>query len=85
LQVEYLTYFFVILPIPIFLLRSLPYRLGMRRSAQRAARLNRAEHSAPGGPFHSILETVLNREVLNVRFGRSMAIGSSCLAVARKL
>jgi SAM-dependent methyltransferase len=84
LQLEYLTYFFTILPIPIFLRRSLPYRLGIRLSAKRTAQFNRAEHRAPSGPFDSVLQQVLSHELLNIRFGHKMSLGSSCLAVARK-
>ena len=85
LQLEYLSYFFTMLPVPIFLLRSLPYRLGIHPSAQRTAERNRAEHRAAIGPLNSVLQAILNRELQKIRSGREMAIGSSCLAVARKI
>ena len=85
LHVEYSTYFFTFLPLPIFLRRSLPHKLGFRRSAQRVAQRNRAEHSAPTGPFDSILKILLDREVMSIRTGKTNAIGSSCLAAAKKL
>jgi len=84
LQLDYLTYFFTFLPLPIFLLRSLPYRLGVRRSSQRVVQRSRTEHRAPNGPSNSVLQALLDLEVMKIRCGRKMAIGSSCLAVARK-
>jgi SAM-dependent methyltransferase len=85
LQLDYLTYFFTVLPIPIFLLRSMPHRLGRRRSAERSVRRNRTEHRPPSGLSNFVLQTVMDREVTSVRAGLRMAIGSSCLAVARKV
>jgi hypothetical protein len=85
LELDYLTYFFTALPVPIFLLRSLPHRLGCSREPTRVAQLNRAEHTAPRGPLNVALQTMMNRELRNIGAGRTMAIGSSCLAVARKM
>lgn len=85
LKLDYLTYFFTVLPVPIFLMRSLPYRFGARRSAQRVVERSRTEHRPPTGPANAVLQALLNREVMNIRSGRKMAIGSSCLAVARKI
>jgi SAM-dependent methyltransferase len=85
LELEYLTYFFTALPVPIFLLRSLPHRLGCSREPTRVAQRNRSEHAAPNGPFNAALQSILNRELKNIRAGRTMAIGSSCMAAAKKL
>lgn len=84
LEVEYLTYFFTFLPLPIFVLRSLPHRLGRRRSTERSIQRNRTEHHPPSGLSNFVLQAAMDREVTNVRAGRRMLIGSSCLAVARK-
>jgi SAM-dependent methyltransferase len=81
-QVEYLTYFFRPLPLFVLLLRTIPYRLNLRRA--RAAVLERAEHRPPGGPFNYALQALLSRELRLLRSGRTMAFGSSCLAIARK-
>jgi SAM-dependent methyltransferase len=84
LELDYLTYFFTALPIPIFLLRSLPYRLGCSREPTRVAQRNRTEHTAPNGPLNAALQAILNRELLNIGAGRTMVVGSSCIAAARK-
>jgi SAM-dependent methyltransferase len=84
LELEYLTYFFTVLPVPIFLLRSLPQKLGCSREPNRVARRNRTEHTGPTGPLNSAFQYMLNREVVQIQVGRTMAVGSSCLAAARK-
>ncbi len=78
LQVEYLTYFFNALTIPIFLLRTMPHKLGQRRKP------TAAEHRGLAGPLKSLHDNFLKRELTLIRAGRTMAFGSSCLAVARK-
>ena len=85
LELDYLTYFFTALPVPIFLLRSLPHRIGYSREPAKVAQLTRAEHTAPSGPLNAALQALMNRELAKIRAGRTMAIGSSCLAVARKM
>jgi SAM-dependent methyltransferase len=83
-QVEYLTYFFTFLPVPIFLLRTIPHKLGLRRPAEpQDASRTQAEHRAPGGLSNLLLDRLLNREIARIRTGRTMRTGSSCLAVLR--
>jgi SAM-dependent methyltransferase len=85
LKLDYLSYFFTILPVPIFLLRSLPHRLGRHRSSEQSVQRNRTEHRTQEGPWNFALQMIMDRELANIRAGRKMAIGSSCLAVARKV
>ena len=84
-EVEYITYFFRFLPLPILLLRTAPYRLGMRRSKAEMMARTSTEHKAPAGVFGSLFDGLLNRELALIRAGRAMAFGGSCLCVARKL
>ncbi|MCU0608398.1 MAG: class I SAM-dependent methyltransferase [Chitinispirillaceae bacterium] len=70
---EYSTYFFRPLPIPLFLLRTLPYRLGLTR--------NPANDHRPGSP--GLINRLLRNEILRIRVGRRMNFGGSCLVVAR--
>jgi SAM-dependent methyltransferase len=80
-EVEYLTYFFGCLPLPILLQRSLPYRLGVRKSQEAAIRQAQSQHS--GGVTQRLVEWLLARELLRIRDGGTSRLGSSCLAVAR--
>jgi SAM-dependent methyltransferase len=76
--VLYATYFFWLLPAPIFLMRSLPSRLGLRgRADDRAVR----EHSASRGA--SALERLLSWEPATIARGRRIPAGGSILVVAR--
>jgi SAM-dependent methyltransferase len=84
LQTEYVTYFFAVLPLPILLLRTLPYKLGLRRSQEPVMARSQSEHRAPRGMSSSLLGMLLSQEVERIRTGRKIAFGSSCLAVARK-
>jgi SAM-dependent methyltransferase len=84
-QVEYLTYFFSLLPLPVFLLRTIPYKLGVRRSPDDRKNRTASEHKAPGGPLNALFNGLLDRELARIRSGRTIAFGGSCLAVARKV
>lgn len=79
-QLDYATYFFFYLPLPIFLVRTLPSRLKVRR------KLNenqvRTEHTG-GGVFQLILKRLLAGEPDRITRGQSIICGGSCLAVAR--
>jgi SAM-dependent methyltransferase len=81
--VEYLTYFFWFLPLPVLLLRSIPSRFGWRGhpSPQSARR----EHSASGGLAGWLVERALSCELAWLARGRTLPFGGSCLAVARSL
>ncbi len=81
-QVEYQTYIFQFLVVPLALLRGLPYRIGMRRS-EGAEDVNQ-NHQLPAEPVGRFFEAWLEREIAAIREGRSVRSGTSCLAVARK-
>jgi SAM-dependent methyltransferase len=79
--IEYATYFFSPLVLPLFLLRTIPHAFGVRGriTAKRAKR----ELVLEGGCIRSALGVLLNRELAKIGNGRSIACGSSCLIVAR--
>lgn len=79
-RVDYVSYFFRPLPLPILLLRALPYRLGYRGAAP--TQRNAARDHQPGNGLSSaVLQALLQREVRHIAAGRSMAFGGSCLLV----
>jgi len=80
-QVEYGTYFFAPLPLPILLGRTLPSRLGIAQSKNAIAA--ESEHSG-GGALRYGLEWALSLEARRIARGRYVPFGSSCLIVARK-
>lgn len=78
-KIAFSSYFFSLLPVPIFLLRVLPYRLGLsKRNGKYTANLR--EHAV--GASH-IVEKIMKFEIDILNKKRSMHVGSSCLIVAR--
>jgi Methyltransferase domain len=81
-EITYATHFFAPLVAPLFLLRSLPHRIGLSRRSLRLS--DASEHGTSGGFAAKAISAMLDREVENVRSGRSMRLGTSLLVTARK-
>lgn len=81
-HVEYATYIFSVLPVPIFLFRSLPNRLKLLPKRSSEETLNR-EHSQPGGMMGKLLEKALKIERKRIRHKKAVPFGSSCLIAAK--
>jgi SAM-dependent methyltransferase len=79
---EYCSYLFAFLVPPIFAVRSLPSRLGIRKTVKAAT--TQKEHSAGGGLSAAIVDQCLAFELNRIKRGKCIPIGSSCIAVARK-
>ncbi len=80
-QIEYISYFFGILIIPVFLFRRLPYLLGHRIPIIKKEKDN-YDHQ-PSGFFRNIANSLLDKECKAL--GRStLKIGTSLIAVAKK-
>ncbi len=82
LQVDFLSYFFFMLPLPIFLARAIPTRLGWRKENDWQS--YQKEHRARSGWVGKILDGMLRGEKNCLQRGLSIPFGASCLAVARK-
>ena len=76
-EVEYATYFFSPLPLPIFFLRALPSRL-VKRTTPAEPR-----HRVGGKRTRAAMERLLRFELARIRRRAAIPFGSSCLAVAR--
>jgi SAM-dependent methyltransferase len=81
-QIEYATYLFAPLALPVFLLRALPSRLGLRQSVDAA--ITQAELKPGSRRLVQILDGLLAMERRSVKAGWRIPLGSSCLVVARK-
>lgn len=79
--VEYLTYFFWFLPLPILFCRTIPSLLGLRQTVS-VERLRR-EFSPPLGIVNLLVNQGLSIERKRIQQKKIMPFGSSCLAVAR--
>ena len=81
-MVEFSSYLFWPLPLPILLLRALPSRLGRRPTVDLDA--IRRELKPPSGPAIRALEAVLSVERRWLARGGRVPTGGSCLLVARR-
>lgn len=79
---EFSSYIFRFLPIPIALLRALPYRMGLSRVKSKDQNIAR-DHAVKGGVITRIMGFVLNSEIENLKTNNAMNFGGSCLVVAR--
>lgn len=79
---EFGTYFFAPLPLPIFLLRSIPSRLGWRKDTD-VSRMSQELQPSEGSAV-KMLKAVLSVERRTLQRGWRIPAGSSCLVVARK-
>jgi SAM-dependent methyltransferase len=81
-ELDYLTYIFWPLPLPVFLFRVLPSWFGRRPSEE--PELTASEH-APRGLAARLMDRALQWECDVLARGGRMLIGGSCLAVARRV
>ena len=81
LQIEYVTYFFRFLPIPIFLLRTLPSFIGLKSSNTLEA--TKKEHTSNTGLSDYFLRKVFNAELKQINNKKSLLFGASCFIVAK--
>lgn len=79
--VEYDTYFFSFLPLPLFLFRVLPSRF--RRSEAALRERSRAQHRPGSAAVRRAIDRLLAPELGRIARGNAIPFGASCLAVAR--
>lgn len=82
-KVEYGSYIFSILPVPIFLFRSIPGRI-FKKKQNRPEKMQKQCRKRTG-TMGKILNSILKKELSMIKRKRKIAIGSSCLLVARNL
>ncbi|HOZ49160.1 MAG TPA: methyltransferase domain-containing protein [Candidatus Hydrogenedentes bacterium] len=78
---EFATYIFEFLPAPIFLLRTVPTHLRIRRTSE-FQRIQR-EHRSAGGLVSRLQQWSFRRELEAIRAKRALPFGGSCLVIAR--
>lgn len=81
--IEYKTYFFSILPVPVFFFRSLPFKIGFGRN-EKNINNHVNEHSKKGGITGRILDRIWNWELKRINNSELISFGGSCLIVATK-
>lgn len=78
-EVEYATYFFWLLPLPILLFRTLRSKARIARGA----RSSRREHALGGRAVRGLADLAFRFEIGRIQRGASIPFGGSCLLVAR--
>ncbi len=79
-RVDFATYIFSFLPLPIFVMRSLPSRLGIVREYN--VRRTEREHLRQSGIGTKLTNWLCNWELVRLRQARKLALGGSCLVAA---
>ena len=80
--IEYSSYFFGVLPLPIFLQRCIPTHIGWRKAS--IPQTTQREHSNAPGFTGRFLNQLLHREHVRIARLQRMWTGSSCVLVGRK-
>jgi SAM-dependent methyltransferase len=82
-HVEYVTYIFSLLPAPVFLFRSLPYRLGLTKKTG-MDKVNEYYHPRSTGIAAKLLGKSWNPELGRIRNRKGIPVGGSCLVAASR-
>jgi hypothetical protein len=82
--VDFATYFFGFLPLPILLRRVFPYRLGFAAKTTAESSV-RSDHEIGNPLTRRMLGVLTRRELSRIAQRRPVRMGGSCLLVARKV
>ena len=83
-EIEYATYIFSILPIPVFLFRKIPSSLGLHNNSKNLDK-HKKEHSQNKGVLTTILDRIWKKELTYIKQKKKIPIGGSCFIIARKV
>ncbi|NOQ16211.1 MAG: methyltransferase domain-containing protein [Methyloprofundus sp.] len=81
--IEYPTYIFRFLPIPTFLIRALPYKLGLTKITTPKEKDISRDHIVKNGIMSRTLNFLLQTETKKLSKKHPMSFGGSCLIVAK--
>ena len=81
-DISYSSYIFSYLPLFVFLLRTLPYKLNLVKSP--ASDSIEQDHSSPSGFSGKTLTALMNGELTRIKKRRRIFFGGSCMVVAKK-
>lgn len=82
-KIDFLSYFFRPLVLPQFLLRAIPFRLGI--GANSGVMSTEAEHGSGNGLAVRTLNRLLDHEARSIANDRAIAFGASCLVAATRV
>ncbi|MEM1159177.1 MAG: class I SAM-dependent methyltransferase [Verrucomicrobiota bacterium] len=82
-KVEFESYLFCFLVLPIWIFRSLPSRYGWRKDVRQARTLK--EHKSGRGFSSMLVNSLQGWELKKVQMGQKIKLGSSCFVVAKRV
>jgi hypothetical protein len=82
-KIEYQSYLFSPLPLPIFMSRSLPSKLGFNKKSDDLSK-HKNEHTANKGTLQSVMNWFLNKEINKIKNMQKTSLGSSVFVIAKK-
>ena len=77
------TYIFSILPLPIFLLRSIPSKLGFNNNSNELQK-HQEEHQVRKGILNSFFDKIWEWELSRLKEDKMISFGSSCFVIGKK-
>ncbi len=83
-RIVYSTYIFSILPLPVFLFRTLPSKIGLNKNSNNVKK-HQKEHDSKNGIVKNLLDRIWMWELNRVRNNKSIPIGGSCFMIAQKI
>lgn len=81
-QIEFASYLFQYLLIPIYFFRVLPFKMKFHRKKRESKDMAR-DHAVINGRSANILDSIFRHEVRNLNRKKAMRFGASCIVVAR--
>jgi len=82
-NIDFSSYIFCLLPVPVFILRTIPYRMGITKNKNKITHVSR-DHAINKGILTKLLSIIFKKEIENLKNKRVMKFGGSCLVVARR-
>lgn len=82
-EVVFFSYLFSSLFFPVLLMRSIPFKIGLKR--QRVALSDEIVHGASGGVSVEIIKNLLKNERKDLGRGKTRFLGTSCLFAAKRI
>lgn len=83
LSVVYSTYIFSFLPLPIFLFRAIPSKLGFNRNSGDIEK-HKKEHKLQKGFFSRLMDKILHWEIKRIRNLKKIMTGGSVFIIAKR-
>jgi 2-polyprenyl-3-methyl-5-hydroxy-6-metoxy-1,4-benzoquinol methylase len=82
--IEYSSYIFSILVLPVFMFRVFPFLLGLNKKTKGIEKYKN-DHKPKSGIIDKILSVFWKFELTRIRSGKIIGIGGSCFIIARKV